>query len=181
MRRYLRERQAQNRPVQWYEEPGLQTGAFSSFLGLTLLDAQTESAGAWEAIALGDSCLFQVRDDQLIASFPLAQSSDFNSRPWLIPSKPNRNVNLLQALQTARGQWTAHDQFYLMTDALAAWFLRELESGASGCTPWQLLPNLDNLEVWINTLRTEGLLRNDDVTWMHISVVSRQSSDHYFV
>jgi hypothetical protein len=42
---YLHGREKRNRPIQWYEEPGLQAGAFSTFFGLTILGSQEKRSG----------------------------------------------------------------------------------------------------------------------------------------
>ncbi len=58
---YLNERERCNKPIQWYEEPGLQAGAFSTLLGLVLEDSKEGQSRKWNAIAIGDTCLFHVR------------------------------------------------------------------------------------------------------------------------
>ncbi len=47
-------------------------------MGLTLAD------NSWEAMAIGDSCLFQIRGDEVITSLPLASAGEFNNRPALM-------------------------------------------------------------------------------------------------
>ena len=172
---YLDKREKQNRPIQWFEEPGLQAGAFSTFLGLTLIDFE-DLSGKWEAVALGDTCLFQTRDDSLTAKFPIEHSSEFNNRPVLICS--NKNKNILDAMKTAIGDWCAGDRFYLMTDALASWFLQECEKGK---TPWKILhyPDIDNqqkkFKELMYELRASKQIRNDDLTLLCIDIVQKES------
>jgi hypothetical protein len=50
--------QFQDRQLPWYAEAKLQHGAFATFLGLAV-DRDDSGATTWEAIAIGDSCLFQ--------------------------------------------------------------------------------------------------------------------------
>lgn len=185
---FLLERARQNRAIRWYEEQGLQTGAFSTFLGLSLTCYKEKLYGKWEAAALGDSCLFQARDDQLIAGFPLEHSSDFNNRPLLISSNPALNEGIFNAFRLARGEWRIDDRFYLMTDALADWFLKEFESGQA---PWLTLSDLgteerghtsfgemsptseqkQSFDRWIADLRNTKKIRNDDVTLIRIDLI----------
>src|SRR5579875_214087 len=67
----------------WYLEAGLTQGAFATFLGLVI-----EACG-WHAVAVGDSCLFQVRQDKLIRAFPMVRAADFSNAPWLVGSCPS--------------------------------------------------------------------------------------------
>lgn len=173
MKEYLCHRERQGRPVQWFEEPGLEAGAFATILGLSLLSPAAErdaERGRWEALALGDSCLFQMRGGSLVAAFPIRASSGFSQRPLLAGSNPAKNKLALGRLKLATGTWRRGDTFYLMTDALSAWFLKEREDGRE---PHLALDELDSLsfESFIQTLRTEGRMRNDDVTMTQIRVV----------
>lgn len=167
LKEYLRRREREGRPVQWYEEPGLQAGAFATLLGLRLVAGAPEDGFRWEAVCLGDSCLFQVREDRLVASFAMERSSDFGRRPVLLCSNPAKNRLALAKLKIASGTVLPGDVFYLMTDALAAWFLREHERGGA---PWAALDALDFREL-VSDLRRQGLMRNDDVTVTSIRVV----------
>lgn len=162
-----------NKPLPWYAEEKIRYGAFSSLLGLHF--CEDLSAGRWSAIAVGDSCLFQLRDSQIITSFPLTQKEEFNSRPLLVPSDPVDNDRLPEYVRTARGSWKEDDSFLLMTDALAHWFI-----GAMGRSidPWiavQKLRAVDqarSFEEWVAQLRSSGELRNDDVTLLRIDMLA---------
>ncbi|OJW23939.1 MAG: hypothetical protein BGO49_17290 [Planctomycetales bacterium 71-10] len=116
-------------PLPWYAEEKLRSGAFSSLLGLTIeRDPEVHrDGGRWTALAIGDSCLFHVRGGELLLAFPLARTSDFDSRPVLIPSVRGGDEGLEGAMRAAGGRWREGDVFYLMTDAFACWFLRRLE------------------------------------------------------
>jgi hypothetical protein len=169
---YLRDREQRNHPVQWYEEPGLRTGAFSTLLGLTLTGSADAQAGEWSAVAVGDSCLFQVKGSTLVKKFPVEQSSDFNNRPVLLASNPARNEQVTGTLSRVSGTFGSGDAFYLMTDALAQWSLRQDEAGRS---PWAKLRALATGEApafaaWIDGLRRTKELRNDDVTLVRIAL-----------
>ena len=171
-RKYLRDRQKQDKPIQWYEEVYLQAGSFSTLLGLTLIDS--EEGQKWETVAFGDSCLFQIRGEDLVVKLPIDHSSDFNNRPLLVSTNPSRNNELIDAVETTKGDWCIGDQFYLMTDALACWFLREYE--AERCL-WSTLCRFNandkhqSFEEWIDELRKEGKIRNDDVTLICLRII----------
>jgi hypothetical protein len=174
LRRYLQERARQNRPVQWFEEPGLAAGAFAAFLGLTLDEAGAGGAGTWTALGLGDCCVCQVRASALVASFPMTDAAAFGVRPLLIGSQPGRNERALAAMRAVHGDWQAADCFYLMSDALAQWFFGEHEAG--GC-PWMTLDALsaagqpEHLAAWVADLRGQRSMRNDDVTLLRIEIM----------
>lgn len=158
----------------WYAEAKIQQGAFSSLLGMSLYDpVGEESTGHWCAMACGDSSLFHVRDDALLIAFPLVCSGDYTSRPVLISSLAAPNRHLDQHIRYATGAYEHDDQFYLMTDALAHWFLQSVEAGER---PWRILADFDtSAEVapfadWIAELRRMGRIRNDDVTMVRLNI-----------
>jgi hypothetical protein len=146
----------------WWLEDRLRRGAFATFLGVELLPGEGAS-WRWRALALGDSCLFQVRGGALMTSFPLTRADDFGNSPWLLGSRtPAR-----QPVHT-EGEGRAGDRLWLMTDALGQWFLRRLEDGGR---PWEeLQPLLEGADAearfggWVEERRRERQLRDDDVT-----------------
>ncbi|MDQ2743026.1 MAG: protein phosphatase 2C domain-containing protein [Chloroflexota bacterium] len=156
----------------WYAEEKRRSGAFASLLGFTLVAPSEENAGSWMAEAVGDSCLFQVRSDEVITAFPMSCAAAFNSRPHLIGSIAASNQQLLEHVRTARGGWEPGDIFYLMTDALACWFLIMVEGGTR---PWLELTTAaadgqPSFAAWIEHLREEQAIRNDDVTLLQVNV-----------
>jgi hypothetical protein len=149
-----------NQPLPWYAEEKLSQGAFATFLGLTIID------GAWDATAIGDSCLFQIRADRVLTAFPMTHAEDFSNHPFLLSSNNRRWQDELAHVDQIRGTWEAGDEFYLMTDAIACWFLSAMEEGES---PERVLLHLEQFDEWIESLR-DGRMRNDDVTILRISV-----------
>ncbi|MDP2895958.1 MAG: hypothetical protein Q8Q12_05280 [bacterium] len=161
------------RPAPWYVAEKLRVGAFSTILGVSLEEEDRAGAGNWSCLALGDSCLFQVRGEQLVFACPLSASSQFSSRPLLLCSEPERNLRALDSIKQYGGQWQSDDRFFLMTDALACWFLEGHERGVS---PWRALRDIGTRDFskgfpqWIRELRTSGALKNDDVTLLRIDM-----------
>jgi hypothetical protein len=172
-RAYLEEREKGKKPIQWYEEAGLKAGAYATFLGLSLSSPTPAENAAWSAFALGDSCMFQVRESRLLKSFPLESSSEFSSRPFLLASDPRPNFDLISVIKSTEGEWRVDDKFLLMTDALAQWFLKDHENGGS---PWAACMDFDlenqklSFEGWVHELRDSGRIRNDDVTLLRIDM-----------
>ena len=156
-------------PLPWYGEVKRAEGAFATFLGLMVKPSRRRIGGPWRARAVGDSCLFQVREGSLMEAFPLSHAEDFGNRPCLLGARTvvDQGPPLL-----CRGRWQAGDRFLLMTDALAQWFLQEAEAGRK---PWQAMahfltrPETDaEFAAWVEGLRDRGGLRNDDVTLLVI-------------
>jgi hypothetical protein len=148
----------------WYLETGLRQGAFATFLGVVL------DGGGWRALAVGDSCLFQVRQDCLVQAFPVERSDDFGATPWLVGSRPAPVGAGGAPGLCRRGEWQSGDHLLLMTDALAQWFLAEAEAGRR---PWQALERLQiggpaAFAGWVNDQRGLRRLRNDDVTLLTV-------------
>jgi len=144
-------------------------GACATFLGLSILRPRAGHSGRWKCLAVGDSCLFQVRQDQLIAAFPLSRAADFNNRPSLLNSRGGKVASPRQ--KTEWGKWHPGDQFFLMTDAIAQWFLTR---HAGKRAPWQSLARRLSgsdaaLVAYVEDLRDRKEMRNDDVTLVVVS------------
>jgi hypothetical protein len=170
---YLRDR-AEYRPLQWYEESMLEQGAFASLLGLQIGARETRGGrNPWHAVAMGDSCLFQVRGEDLVAKFPMQHSNEFNSRPLLLPSNPLLFEAALKNVKSESGCWHPGDSFYLATDALSAWFLSQVERRQM---PWHVLRDLDTTEEmkpfpeWVADLTRGRQMKNDDVTLLRVDI-----------
>jgi hypothetical protein len=153
-------------PLPWYAEIKWQQGAFATFLGVVLRPPR------WHALAVGDSCLFHIRSQRLHQAFPVAHACDFTNTPWLVGSRDCSAQMLAQRSLHHEGEFQAGDRLWLMTDALAQWFLQIAELGHR---PWELLEPLlhlpdaaSNFKAWITTLREARQIRNDDVTLMAV-------------
>ena len=180
---YITERENAGKPLRWYERPGISKGAFATLLLLQVdigseysssPDAQTtpelaQVIGRWHSVALGDTCLFHVRDGKIEAAVPLDESSKFNTSPTLLASSNIDSNIIANHLQFATGTVAEGDDFFVCTDALAAWFLARAEEGSF---PWETLRDLNEIsfEEWVAEARSTGGLRNDDVTLVHLDI-----------
>jgi len=166
-------RRVSRKPLPWYGEHKRQQGSFAALIGLELSSSENSESGTWRSYAVGDCCLFHVRGDRLLGSFPIEDPDEFGSRPVLLSSNADRNGVALASAATAWGDWAAGDVFHLMSDALACWFLTEHRAGEP---PWHLARAFgtsdaeDEFPDWISRLRAEHELRNDDVTLFRIVV-----------
>ncbi len=165
----------------WHAEEKVKQGSFSTLLWFRVTPNPKESGepgGPWEATAVGDSCLFQIRNEELITKYPIARSEDFANNPILISSIPERNQQIWETLsdKATRGTWSPGDQFLLMTDALACWFMRKTEQGNM---PIQKLfcalqqPEVSDqsgFEKLILELRDSKAIKNDDTSLIYITI-----------
>jgi hypothetical protein len=152
------------RELPWYAEMKRAEGAFATLLGLSVARPSAEPPWRWRAVAVGDSCLVRVRKGRHVQAFPLRTSAEFGNQPDLIGSRDGPIPRPLQC----SGSIKPGDRFFLMTDALAQWFLSSHENGGR---PWEAIVALlaaarpdDAFAGWIEELRAAGGLRNDDVT-----------------
>ncbi len=150
-------------PLPWYGRNKVQQGAES-----TLLNLVVDSSGSWRwwSSAVGDSCLFHVRDQQLLMTFPVQHSAEFGLTPNLVGSQMAASFVTGTLEKWMCGTFQTGDVFVLATDALAEYLLRESEGGSP---PWHWLVSQSDLSPdaffsWIEQSRDDHLLRNDDVT-----------------
>lgn len=150
-------------PLRWYERPGLERGAYASLLVL-----QVEPGGTWNAAAIGDTCLFQVRESQLRHAFPLTEAWKFGDAPPLAGSSDTDPTDIAPMVVLAQGTVVPGDRLYVCTDALAAWFLDSCERGER---PWEVLDAIGEsfFETWVEEAREKDRIRGDDVTLVSVA------------
>lgn len=164
------------KPLPWFAIEKAQRGSFASLLGLTLLadTGGNPQFGAWQSIAIGDTCLFQIREGKLRTTWPMQSSSEFNSHPFLVSTDPNKNRVLWRGSphHVIRGEWRLGDVFYLVTDALAARYLAAVENGESAAKVFPGPNETDrHFRAWLTLMRQNREIRNDDVTLLRIEVL----------
>ena len=155
--------------IPWHGEAKARAGAFATLLGLTVATRANNSRRlSWRAVAVGDSCLFLVRDDRLRLSFPLEDAAQFDNNPALVCSNPDNVGELWENVEQSDGECVVGDSFILASDALACWFLARY---AEGEKPWRTLLALDasGWPDWVEEQRRARLMRNDDTTLTIIS------------
>lgn len=163
------------RELPWYAEEKRAQGAFATFLGLSFKRAQDEEPGGrWKALAVGDSCLFQIRGERLFQAFPMTSAETFGNLPSLLGSRPTSENAWIKQQQQLRGRWLPGDRLLLMTDALAQWFLARKEAGEH---PWRTISKVlsepkreSAFAAWVEEQRDQQGLRNDDVTLLIVDI-----------
>ena len=120
----------------------------------------------WQAIAVGDSCLFKwEREADRLLAFPLARSSEFKRTAKCFESLPE---HASFPPQLEEGFYQDGDCFYLVTDALAKWILQEREREGG---EWKKLFELEISEEFatlVERLREKKEIENDDTTMVAI-------------
>jgi hypothetical protein len=167
-----RERVA-GRDLPWYLEQKVDEGAFATVLGVQFTDRTSRSRRATHvrAVAIGDTCMFHVRDGVVLSGFPLDSARDFSSRPFLVGTHSVTDHVMIHHIRRYGAVYLDGDRFYLATDALAQFILRQIDEGVP---IWNQIdevagePGQDAFDDWICGARRWGHMRNDDVTLVKI-------------
>lgn len=153
----------------WYAEEKARKGSFAAFVGVEFdLEAKAPS---WKAIALGDACLLHCRDGSLLKSLPLSDPASFNSAPLLVASDPALYKSSAHALVIDSGACQHKDVLFLLSDAVAAWYLEHWEqSDLSG-----VFESNDEsaIAAFFENERQAGKIKNDDIAVVRIEVQQR--------
>jgi len=155
----------------WFAQEKARQGSFAALVALELFAEDEASEGCWHAAAVGDCCLFHIRGEDVRERFPLTHAGAFDSRPHLLSTVGADEDKLNEA--TSSGTWRSGDFFYLMSDALACWFLKHIDAGGSPSIIQAdfASPNgTDPFRVWVDSLRDQGSIRNDDCTLIRVEI-----------
>lgn len=157
--------QEAGRPWSWVQEDALARGTWATCTSVRW------TAGRAEAIAVGDSCLFHGRGDDVLAAFPVTRQEDFGSTPDLVAADPGTDRGPVEPQR-----WSAtvrpSDRLVLATDALAEWVLREAEAGRCPLPilDRELVRGAEAFAAWVDGLRHDHRLRDDDIAVVSIQV-----------
>jgi hypothetical protein len=122
---------------------------------------------------VGDACVFQVRDGQILAKWPMRESADFEADPISIGSV---NFQRDASLEFQEFEWHCRtgDLLVLATDAVSAWIYRMLEAGeVVNLDDLSHLPDADLAE-YLKSLRESHWLKRDDSTIVFIGLGQTQ-------
>lgn len=153
----------EQRDLPWYAAEQARRGAFAALAGLTL-----NPGGAWNALAIGDCCVFQLRGTELLTATPLTDAEAFDNQPLLLGSRApaNQQLRCAGAIVESAGEWLPGDTFLLMSDALAAMFLRA-DAALDALT---FERTATGFHQWVCELRAQRALRNDDVSLLWLAL-----------
>lgn len=158
------------RALSWYAEEKAQQGSFAAFVGVQFELSRT--AACWHAIALGDSCLIQRRGGTICEALPVSDYNSFTATPLLVSSQAASQSALVQAVVRS-GSIEPNDLFLLMSDAVAAWYLKlSAERDSLGEQFDFLLATGQNEELarLFEAERSAQRIKDDDIAILRIAV-----------
>jgi hypothetical protein len=163
----------------WHQKAKLPTGAFSTLLYVSICPADAARAGSFGgyrlmAFALGDSCLFQIRGGELVRSFPLEKSEQFQVDPVVLGSLDLKRDHLLEFAFLDEMCYPG-DDLVLCTDAVAEWAVRSYETGDPPVWNDFWLMTEDDWRSGVAWLRQERQMRIDDSTMLMLRVVDEHA------
>ena len=168
----------------WHQKSKLHGGAFSTLLWVRINASRPPGADEASAefsmhgFAIGDCCLFHVRDDQVLRAFPIEDSRLFDDEPKAIGST-HRPGESAPEFHTLENRCRNGDLLVLCTDAVAAWALGRLETGSS--PGWESHWGLAT-EDWVNAIlkyRQRNEIRHDDTTVLLLRIGQPCSTDPF--
>jgi hypothetical protein len=158
----------------WHQKPKFQEGAFATILWIELFIAEKSDPAAtgefqFFAYAVGDTCLFHVRGERLLRSFPLTRSEEFDNDPLVIGSIDKKKDHLIE-FSAIDDYCQSGDLLVICTDAVAARLLYALEQGE--VPDWSGYWNYtdDDWRQEIAELRGRQAIRQDDSTLLLLRV-----------
>jgi hypothetical protein len=161
----------------WFQRAKLPQGAFSTLLWLEVSPVENASAGFGAervlARAIGDSCLFHLRGGELVRTFPMQQSAEFQADPIVLGSVDLKRDHLLGFGRMDEFCYP-DDLLVLCTDALAEWAMRRYEENDP--PDWDACWDVsdDDWAAEIVELRSRREMRIDDTTLALLRVVPQE-------
>lgn len=163
--------------VKWFVKAKYNKKEFAAatFIGLQFLEEENK----WIVQSIGDSFLFFVpkncTDYDQIITYPNEKGFVFDNYPNYFASIENnhrgkRHVSTKKSLEEGT--------FFLMTDAIAEWFVKELKENVENAV--NLLVNIENQEHFLEVVqskRSDNSLKNDDTTILIIEVADDEQPE----
>ena len=157
----------------WWSAESERRGSFAAFVGIKVGLDEASGEVCWDALAVGDSCLIQVRPHGsaivLECAFPIDSADAFGGNPELVATAGAEGAGLLPVIRTASGNLRQGDVLLLMTDALAQWAITQ---DSLGQAPWTLLLGLTQPEIGPLAIqeRATGAMVDDDVSLVRVAL-----------
>lgn len=144
----------------WWAQEGLRRGGFATLLVVRI--GEGPQGRAWQALAVGDSCVFHLRREvdgwQVVRAFPLETAEAFGSHPVLLSSVSAAPTD---GIEFGDGELVAGDVLLAATDAVSEWLLGD---------PARLVlaaeAPLEDVERAVRAARQDRSMVNDDATFV---------------
>jgi hypothetical protein len=155
----------------WLYEAMEKRGSFAAFVAVQFWPRPDRLLG-WEAMAVGDCCLFHLRRGRLLMAFPITSAEGFTSHPDLVPSANHARHRLAARIRIIRGTAFPGDRFALASDAMSQWLLRSSQNRPD---TWLRLEGLRSRSFHglVRAEREAGRMQRDDVTLAYLRVTVR--------
>lgn len=171
--------------VKWFTKKKYKNKEFAgaTFIGLQFYKKTKE----WACSYIGDSFLFFIpkncgNDNSKIINYPKERFKEFDNYPNYLASTPNNDRG---NIEISRRYSIEEGTFYLLTDALAEWFVYELKE------------NILNAEITLKNIKSQlqynevvdkrrrwnrlgKILKNDDTTLLMIEVIDDNRDVFYY-
>jgi hypothetical protein len=149
---------SQDRP--WHALVRAQAGGAAAIAGFEIFMNEPK----WSAVALGDSCIFQIRGERICFVLPPYAADQFGNHPRLISTDAAKNVGLASAYKSESGCYELGDRFVLATDAASEAFLRA-DQRSNDLRDWlgALAESKDAGRRFVESLRDSHDIQDDDV------------------
>lgn len=162
----------------WYQRPKMADGAMTTWLWLELSPTESNEQGQatryqLHTYAIGDSCLFHVRNGETLYWFPLQSSTEFGLNPAVVASV-DRQLDHLLEFKARSQECLPDDLLVLATDAIALWSIEQGEAGnpVDWSRYWELTDDDWRAEVF--ALREAKQMRFDDSTLILLRVIAER-------
>ena len=167
--------EAPERP--WYIDRGRERGSYATLLGVNFqLPSAEDEALAWEAVAVGDSCLFVIEGGKLLESFPLRAGYDFHDAPQLLSTISAANDLVWPKFVGTRGVLRVGGLLLLATDALAAWVFEQAASDWSAIERVIGLADQGGFRDFVDLERDSHRMKNDDCSLVIVEALLHSRS-----
>jgi hypothetical protein len=152
--------------LSWSQQAAFDRGSFATLLALNL----DEPSSKVSLLAIGDSIAVVGDNNKIRDSFPYSSASEFEQRPLLISTRPERNAEFFRnSLRPVHTSWTLEGLeracILAMTDALGAWLLSDPAQRYAVLS--RMRSNAEFVDL-IEAERTSGRIRRDDTTLLVI-------------
>lgn len=157
----------------WYISEMRDRGSQSTFLSISL---ERRDLGTFLNLrSVGDCCAFHIRAGKVFDSWPFRKENDFPSRPTAVMTK----APFILGEVASQGWYLGDsDEVILATDAMARFLVKAVQRNAD-IEVASVFPFLD-IETrqdemfleWADSARRDGVLEDDDLTLMRISLTT---------
>lgn len=168
----VRKAKLENKPI-WVTNQNrfsFRESATSTFIGLQFVNNQVR------ACIVGDSCLFILKNKQLVKSYPIESSKEFSDRPQYFASYAKDNA-FTPDFFDAPLNFGGHLHFILATDALSEYIFKSFEQGKDIFKTLLSISSQAEFEDFVAQARgaMDLKMKNDDVTLMILKVLNDSS------